>query len=482
MSDRTKPKLRFPKDYTPNAEDLAGGRYGTYEMIPLWGQNPTFEFSLLAQGQASLILSELHPEIISPEIARGIKEKATLKFVDAERIKEVEDATGHDVIGINTALEEVLSNEAKPYVNKFRTSADTTNTAKPMQIKKSLEVIADSVENLRDITIEKMLDWKNPIGIIQTHGYDGLPAVAGRPFAHYVEMMQSGLNFLKFVYDNSLVGKWGDVTGDHHGAKTAGIDGLKLQEKYCKSLGLRHMTAPAQVPGLEFEADVMYVMTRLGATMNNLARFIAHGKSDDVNIFRDTNPRKRKGSSGMPHKDAKGGNPTTEEQMRSVQKYLYGNMMTALTNCEMDYGRDLSGSADSRLNFEDGFKFLDQIVRRMASTVYWLELNEERAKERVTRTYDVITSPRVMQYLTDNRHTSNPMAWREAHDLVGKLATEAYENKIPFSQVLKSNEKVSSRLTNETIQAITNPLDYIGESERIIETIADKHHRQKTIN
>ena len=479
--EETKPKLRFPEGYKLDPATLAAGRYGTKEMVDIWGPDKTFEYSLKVQGQAALTLSRLHPDVIKQQLAEEIAKNASLQRINQNRIRELEDKTGHDVIAINTALEEAVSMEAATYINKAKTSADTTQPAKALQIKSSLEVIADSVENLRDILIEKSLQWKGVPFMDVTHLYDALPTLAGRPFAHYSEMLQSGLNFLRFVYDNSIMGKWADATGNHHSAKALGIDGVLLQREYCKDLGISCMDAPAQVPGLEFEADVFYVMSRLGETMNNIAKFISFGRSDDVNIFINASPKKQKGSSAMPHKDAKNGNPDAEEQFMSVRNYLIGNLTTAMINCEMPYARNLSASSNSRINFEDGFKFLDHGIRRLANIAYWLELREDISKERVLRSYGVVTSQQVMTYLTDQRMTTNPMKRSEAHDLMGRLATYAWDSKTPFVNVVLANEDVTSRLSDQTIREITDPLKYIGESRMIIAIIADKYHKNKTL-
>jgi len=40
--EKTLPKPRFPKDYKSNPANLAAGRYGTKEMIEIWGSEKTF--------------------------------------------------------------------------------------------------------------------------------------------------------------------------------------------------------------------------------------------------------------------------------------------------------------------------------------------------------------------------------------------------------------------------------------------------------
>ncbi|MBU2634053.1 MAG: hypothetical protein KJ674_02305 [Nanoarchaeota archaeon] len=481
INEKTKPRPRFPKDYKVDSSTLAAERYGTSDMGVIWGSENTFEYSLKVQGQAALTLSRLHPEIVPPNLAQEIAEKANLKNIDPNRIIELEEKTSHDVIAINTALEEIVSREAGTHLNKGKTSADTTQPARALQLKDSLEVIAESTENLRDILIEKSIEWINIPHMDTSHLYDALPTLAGRPLTHYVEMLQSNLNFLKFVYENSIIGKWGDATGNHHSAFALGIDGINLQREYCSDLGIGFMDASAQIPGLEFEADIFFSMARLGETMNNIAKYIAWGRSDDVNIFVNTNPKKKKGSSAMPHKDAKNGNPTAEEQVMSVRNYLMGNMTTALANCDIPYTRNLAASSNSRINLEDGFKFLDHGIRRLASISYWIGLNEDRCKERVLRSFGVVTSQQVMTYLTDHRRVSNPMTRSEAHDLMGELATYAWNEKIQFIDVLLKNSEVTSRIEENVLRKITNPLNYVGQSKEIIEKVAGKYYQSKTL-
>lgn len=478
--DRTLPLKRFPDGFKVDSSKLAAGRYGTFEMCEIWGDTQTFERSLFVQGQSALVLSELYPEIISPENAREIASHANLDYINPERIRKLEFLKGHDVIAINESLEEVVSPEARTHINRFKTSADTTQNARALQIKSSLEVVANSVENLRDIVIEKSLDWIDVPFMVLTHGYDAAPSVAGRPLSHYAEMLQSGLNVLKFFYDNSIKGKWADTVGDHHSATSSGVDGMRIQEEFCKRIGVGFMDASAQIPGLEFEADLFYAVSRLGETTSNLANFIAWGRSDDVNVFVNTSPQKKKGSSGMPHKDAKNGNPTSEEQNMSLRNYLQGNVMTALANCQMPYARNLAASANGRINLEDGFKFFDHATREMAKTIYWIGINEERSKERVSRSYGVVTSQQVMTYLTDHRMVTNPMGRGEAHNLMGKLATESWERKIPFVEIVLANDEVRKRLSEDTIRRITNPFDYIGRSKEIVRIVADKFYKQRT--
>ena len=447
----------------------------------IWGAERTMHYQLLVQGQAALTLSEMHADILPREIADEIASKATLEHVSSARIRELEEKTEHDIIALNMALEEVVSEAAKPHINKAKTSADTTQPARALQLKAALEVIIDSLENLRDITIERAVAWKEIPHMDTTHLIDALPTVAGRPFAFYAEMLQKGLDFLKFVYQNSLMGKWADATGNHHGATVLGIHGQKLEEAYCKNLGIGHMVASAQIPGLEFEAQIICALAGVAETVGNIGRYLRMHKGSDAHLFLDLNPKKKKGSAAMPHKDLRGGNPTAEEQAESMCRLMRGYASAALSNCEMDYGRDLTASANMRIILESGFKCLDHSVRQMAAAVYYLGIDEQRARERIERTFGITTSSRVLQYITDSRTTANPLPRSTAHDLLGVLATKAWNGKRDFSEVLLQNGEINSRIDETKIGELANPSTYIGESKRIITMIFLTYYQKKTL-
>jgi len=478
MDERTKPKKR-DVDPVKDKHLLVAGRYGTREMCKIWGSDRTYEYSLNVQAYSAYILSQMHPDILPLMQADEIVNAVTGGSVSLDRIRVLEEKKGHDVIAINEALGEVVSPSAASHINKAKTSADTTEAAKAWQCKDSLEVIADSIENLRDIILERAyLDWADIPHQDTTHLYDALPTIAGRPFAFYAEMLQTDLERIAYVYNTSLIGKWADATGNHHSAKALGIDGILLQQEFCKSIDIGCMIAPAQIPGREYIFDIASVLTRTAGTIAGLAHYIRMMRGDDAGIF--TFPRGKKGSSAMPHKDSKGGNPTAEEQAESYFRKMVGDLTTIASTIPFDYGRDLTGSASDRICLDEMFKWSDHIIRNMADVVYKLQIDAERSKARVLRSYGVTTAQQVMTYLTDIQRTKNPMTRTAAHDLTGFLAQKAYDGKRQFVDVCLDNVDVMNTLGEETIREITDPLKYIGESKRILQMVYDAYHKKKT--
>ncbi|NOR85596.1 hypothetical protein GQ473_05760 [archaeon] len=478
---RTKPKSTGIGPET-NPCLLVGGRYGTADMIPKFGPNATFQYILNSQAMAIKVLSENYPIIVPPEHAKILVDTANLDHISPQRIREIEADTHHDVVSINNAWEEVVNEiypAASSHINKGRTSADSTETAKALQLKESTEIIINSLENLKDIILEKAMSWKDIPYMDLSHRYDALPTTAGRPLVHYAEMLQSDIDKLYQTYQTSLFGKWGDATGNHHALTSIDVDNPEEIEKmYCEALGLLCMDAPAQTPGREYLFDFIEALGRASGTMANIATYIATGRGDDTNTFINVAPGKKVGSSTMPHKTVKNGNPSKEEQTMSYDNMLGGFIDTAHRSIRMAYARDLSNSASDRIMHEIAFKWGDEVIRNLAKTVYYTNLNVDRSIERVERSFGVVTSSPLMTQLTDHRKIEEPLSRKEAHDLTAELAKIAWDQKRPFIDVLGENKEIIERLDNEKLRKITNPLTYMGQSKEIIQTVYDKYHGQ----
>ncbi|MCX6707093.1 MAG: lyase family protein [Candidatus Woesearchaeota archaeon] len=473
---RTQPKRSNKKVVDPKY--LVAGRYGTEDMCNCLGPDQTIESILRVQGLVPETISEKYPGKVPPEAAAEIKKKATLEYANPEDVRKEEERTGHDVIAVTNMLTSAVEESARPHIGKYMTSADSTETAKAVRMKKAIEILIDSAENLRDVVLERSIEWKDIPHIQVTHLFDAVPETFGRAFANYAERLQFGINRLKHVYDNSIYGKWSDATGNYHAAHAVGVDGIDLEERLCSKLGINHMIASSQVPAREFLAEIECAIGLYMETVADLASHIRWLKSDDVDCM--FQKKDKKGSSSMPHKDSKGGNPDKEEQAKSFANQVRGFITTMMCACEMDYGRDLTGSASDRITLDDSFKIVDEGTREIANVMYTVEPKLDRIKERIGRTYGTTTSSRVLAYLTDPELTQNPMARKAAHDLLGKLATKAYLERTPFSEVLRENKDINFRLDIDTIMTISDPMTYTAESERIIMAVYQRFHGNRT--
>ena len=162
-------------------------------------------------------LAGVDPKVYEP--LRDIYRHFTLS--DAERIKEIEAVTNHDVKAVEYFLKERFDSLGlaayKEFIHFGLTSQDINNTSVPMSVKEAVhEVYAPAMRNLVD-TLEGMAEeWKDVAMLARTHGQPASPTRLGKELMVFVYRLRTQLDALLSL---PVSGKFGGATGNfnaHH--------------------------------------------------------------------------------------------------------------------------------------------------------------------------------------------------------------------------------------------------------------------------
>ena len=140
---------------------------------------------------------------------------------DANKIKEIEGITNHDVKAVEYFIKDKMEAQglgpAKEFVHFGLTSQDINNTAIPMSLKDSMEMIyIPHVEKLIKQLADFSDDWKDIPMLAKTHGQPASPTRLGKEIYVFAERIQEQLKTLKSI---TYAGKFGGATGNfnaHH--------------------------------------------------------------------------------------------------------------------------------------------------------------------------------------------------------------------------------------------------------------------------
>ncbi|MEG2612404.1 MAG: lyase family protein, partial [Alistipes sp.] len=142
---------------------------------------------------------------------------------DAERVKQIEAVTNHDVKAIEYILKEKMDtlglDSYKEFVHFGLTSQDINNTAIPLSLKEALtEVYYPAIETVV-AKLKVMADeWRAVPMLARTHGQPASPTSLGKEFRVYVERLEKQLAMLHTI---AVPAKFGGATGNfnaHHAA------------------------------------------------------------------------------------------------------------------------------------------------------------------------------------------------------------------------------------------------------------------------
>ena len=231
---------------------------------------------------------------------------------DAQRVKDIEKITNHDVKAVEYFIKEKLEAissastgeviaSSKEFIHFGLTSQDINNTSVPLSIKEALEqvyypLVEELIEQLHDYAEE----WKNVPMLAKTHGQPASPTRLGKEIMVYVYRLEEQLRSLK---ETPLTAKFGGATGNfnaHHVAYPQ-YDWQDFGNKFVsEKLGLEREQYTTQISNYDWLGAVFDAMRRINTIVIDLDRDFWMYIS--MEYFKQKIKAGEVGSSAMPHK------------------------------------------------------------------------------------------------------------------------------------------------------------------------------------
>jgi adenylosuccinate lyase len=224
---------------------------------------------------------------------------------DAEKIKEIEATTNHDVKAVEYFIKDKMDDlgltEHKEFVHFGLTSQDINNTAIPLSLKEAMEeVILPLYAELIGLLKGKIEAWQEITMLAKTHGQPATPTKLGKEIDVFVSRLNNQLDMLKSV---PLAAKFGGATGNMnaHYVTYPAIDWHDFAFKFVKDkLGLDRSYPTTQIEHYDYLAAYFDNLKRINTILIDFSRDIWLYIS--MGYFKQNIKDGEVGSSAMPHK------------------------------------------------------------------------------------------------------------------------------------------------------------------------------------
>jgi len=230
---------------------------------------------------------------------------------DAQRVKDIEAVTNHDVKAVEYFIKEKMDILLSPlashlsllknFVHFGLTSQDINNTSVPLSLKEAVNdvyipLLEELIEQLNDYAQE----WRNVPMLSRTHGQPASPTRLGKEVMVYVYRLEEQLRTLR---DVPFTAKFGGATGNfnaHHVAYPD-IDWPQFAEHFLsEKLGLEREQYTTQISNYDHLAALFDALRRINTIVIDLDRDFWMYISMDY--FKQKIKAGEVGSSAMPHK------------------------------------------------------------------------------------------------------------------------------------------------------------------------------------
>ncbi|MDE0453138.1 MAG: adenylosuccinate lyase [Gammaproteobacteria bacterium] len=407
-----------------------------------------------------LAAEEQIPELPEPggdarRAARAIWQDFTV--ADAERIRDIERTTNHDVKAVEYFVKERIEGMAPghlEFVHFGCTSEDINNLAYAVMLKRAREeVMAPSmrelIENLRQLAAATA---DVPM-LARTHGQAASPTTVGKEVAVFVARLERQLNGFEGV---AVLGKMNGAVGNYnaHLAAFPEIDWPALAARFVEGLGLSFNAYTTQIEPHDYIAEYFDALTRFNQVMLDLAQDVWGYIS--VGYFRSRRVEGETGSSTMPHKV----NPIDFENAEGnlgIANALMSHLARKLAVSR--WQRDLSDSTALRAV---GTCLGHSLVAYTSALrgIGKLELDAERLQQDLDSSWEVLAE--AVQTVMRREGLEEP------YERLKELTRGRELDEASFKALIEGLDLPSPAL--ETLRRLT-PADYTGLAQRLAEML-----------
>ncbi|MEA1081741.1 adenylosuccinate lyase [Marinobacter qingdaonensis] len=339
-----------------------------------------------------------HPEItevpaFSAE-ANGFLDQLVSEFSlqDAERIKDIERTTNHDVKAVEYFIKERIVEVAElhavtEFVHFACTSEDINNLSHALMLREGLD---HGLLPAMDRVVEKLgalaQEHADQPMLSRTHGQTASPTTVGKELANVVHRLRRQL---KQIRATELLGKINGAVGNYNAHLSAypQVDWAANAREFIESLGLDWNPYTTQIEPHDYIAELYDAVARFNTILIDLDRDIWGYIS--LGYFKQKTVEGEVGSSTMPHKV----NPIDFENSEGnlgIANALLNHLSAKLPISR--WQRDLTDSTVLR-NLGVGFAHSLIAYEATLKGLGKLELNPVRLDEDLDHAWEVLAEP-----------------------------------------------------------------------------------------
>lgn len=224
---------------------------------------------------------------------------------DAQRIKDIERTTNHDVKAVEYFIKEKFASlgldEYKEFIHFGLTSQDINNTSIPLSIKKALEevyapMLTELIQKLKTLAEE----WKDIPMLAKTHGQPASPTRLGKEIMVFADRLEKQFSVLNKI---AMTAKFGGATGNlnAHNVAYPTYNWREFANQFVQTkLGLVREEWTTQISNYDTMGETFDALKRINTILLDLCKDMWQYIS--MEYFKQKIKDGEIGSSAMPHK------------------------------------------------------------------------------------------------------------------------------------------------------------------------------------
>ncbi|MES9851363.1 MAG: adenylosuccinate lyase [Candidatus Thiodiazotropha sp. L084R] len=311
---------------------------------------------------------------------------------DAQRVKNIERTTNHDVKAVEYFLKEkIAGNEELESISEFIhfacTSEDINNLSHALMLREGRgQVLLPHIDEVIERTKSLAQQLADQPLLSRTHGQPASPSTMGKEVANVVYRLQRQRDQIASI---NLLGKINGAVGNYnaHISSYPEIDWPEFAKQFVESLGISWNPYTIQIEPHDYIAELFHAISRFNTILIDFCRDVWSYIS--VGYFKQKTVAGEVGSSTMPHKV----NPIDFENAEGnlgIANAILGHLSEKLPISR--WQRDLTDSTVLR-NLGVGFAHTSIALQSLLKGLSKLEANGDAMLNDLNQNWEVLAEP-----------------------------------------------------------------------------------------
>ncbi len=453
------------------------GRYAgkTSSLRPIFSEYGLIRFRVMVEVRW---LQRLAAHVGIPEVAPFSAEANALldslasdfQLEHAERIKEIERTTNHDVKAVEYLLKEQAAKlpelaAVSEFIHFACTSEDINNLSHALMLREGrdsvlLPLMRQIAEAIRELAV-KLADV--PM-LSRTHGQPASPTTLGKELANVVYRLERQI---KQVAGIELLGKINGAVGNYNAHLSAypEVDWEANARQFIEGdLGLTFNPYTTQIEPHDYIAELFDAIARFNTILIDFDRDVWGYIS--LGYFKQKTVAGEIGSSTMPHK----GNPVSSAVLIAAATRAPGLVSTLFAAMPQEHERSLGLWHAEWETLPELCCLVAGALQQAIGLLEGLEVDAQRMRRNLGLTHGLVLAEAVSIAL------ARRIGREAAHHLVEQCCRRAVEQRRELRAVLGEEARVSAELSGDELDRLLDPAHYLGQARAWVERALAEHH------
>ena len=399
--------------------------------------------------------------IIPEGTTTKIRKAAVIENIDQAAMKAEFDKVGFPILPFVHQLNKACDAETARWVHYGATTQDILDTGTVLQMKEGLKII-EEYQNAIIKALAKLAEThKNTPMAGRTFQQLAAPVTFGYKAAIWLDELLRNRERLNELKPRLLVGQCSGAVGTF---ATLEKKGLEVQRLMMEELEIG-------VPEISWHvardrwAELVSSFAMFGATLGKIAQEIAILMRSEIGELSEPFEKGRGASTTLPQKR----NPISCEPILANAHKLRELSGSQLTSMIQEHERGALGQMHLEwMVIPEAFILLAGSMKHARFILENLAVDPKKMRENLNLNGGLLMSEAVMMGLAPK------IGKKKAHDLVYTAAGNAWDQSISLKEALMQSEEIKSLLTEEDLDRLLDPLNYVGIAPEMVDNVLKK--------